>query len=114
MVTIWRHEHNKEFSKLLLSLNRGYCFLRIRLHTLYHYLMVKIYSTPWSVYCKMAKEYLQKNDVSFEEKDVSTDVEARNEMIEKSGQLGVPVIDVDGKITIGFDKPRLNELLNIK
>jgi glutaredoxin len=62
----------------------------------------------------MAKEYFQQNNIAFEEKDVSTDVEARNEMIEKSGQLGVPVIDIDGKITVGFDKSHINELLNIK
>lgn len=72
---------------------------------------VKIYTTPTCVYCKMAKEFFRQNSVEYEEKNVATDAVARDEMIQKSGQLGVPVIDVDGKIVIGFDQPRLKEAL---
>lgn len=75
---------------------------------------ITIYSTPTCVYCKMAKEYFKKNNIEFEEKDVLMDTSAREEMVQKSGQLGVPVIDVDGSITVGFDRARLAELLGIK
>lgn len=74
---------------------------------------VKIYTTPACVYCKMAKEFFEKNNVAYEEKDVASDAVARDEMITKSGQFGVPVIEVDGKIIIGFDQPRLKEALGI-
>lgn len=74
---------------------------------------VIIYSTPNCVFCKMAKAFFQSNDVKYEEKDVAVDIPAREEMIGKSGQMGVPVIDVDGKIVIGFDKEKLTELLNL-
>ncbi len=76
--------------------------------------MVKIYTTPSCVYCKMAKEFFGKNNVAYEEKNVALDVAARDEMIQKSGQLGVPVIDIDGQIVIGFDQSRLASLLGIK
>ena len=75
---------------------------------------VIIYSTPFCVYCKMAKTYFAEKNVKFEEKNVASELPAREEMLKKSGQIGVPVIDVDGKIVIGFDKPRLQELLNLK
>lgn len=72
---------------------------------------ITIYTTPTCAYCKMAKEYFKEHNVSYQEKDVTTDAAARQEMIEKSGQLGVPVIDIDGQIVIGFDKSRLAELI---
>lgn len=75
---------------------------------------VVIYTTPSCVYCRMAKAFFGEHNIQFTEKNVMTDVEAQEEMIRKSGQLGVPVIDVDGQIVIGFDKPRLSSLLNIK
>jgi len=75
---------------------------------------VTIYTTPSCVYCKMAKAYFGENNVEFTEKNVMTDLQAQEEMIKKSGQLGVPVIDVDGQIIIGFDKPKLSSLLSIK
>lgn len=75
---------------------------------------VIMYTTPWCVYCKMAKEFFVKNNVEVVEKDVAADEAARNDMIQKSGQLGVPVIDVEGKIVVGFDKPYLSELLGIR
>lgn len=74
---------------------------------------VKLYTTPWCVYCKMTKEFFAKNNIQYQELDVASDEQARNEMVQKSGQMGVPVIDVDGKIIIGFDQPRLKETLGL-
>lgn len=72
---------------------------------------VKIYSTPTCVYCKMAKDFFQKNGIKYEEFNVAADAKAREEMFAKSHQMGVPVIDVDGSIVIGFDKRNLETLL---
>ena len=72
---------------------------------------VKIYSTKTCTYCIQAKEFLKEEGVPFENIDVSEDKEAQKEMIEKSNQMGVPVIDVDGKILIGFDREALEEAL---
>lgn len=74
---------------------------------------VIIYTTPSCVYCKMTKEFFAKNNVQYEEKDVAVDAKAREEMLEKSEQLGVPVIDVDGTIIIGFDKKNLEMALGL-
>ncbi len=74
---------------------------------------VTIYSTPTCGYCKLAKEFFQENNVDFEEFDVAADEVKRNEMIEKSGQMGVPVIYVDDEMIIGFDKARVTELLGL-
>lgn len=74
---------------------------------------VTIYSTPTCPYCKMAKSYLQENKVGFKDVDVSVDDKAAQEMIDKSGQMGVPVIDVDGQIIVGFDKEALKKALGI-
>ena len=68
-----------------------------------------IYTTAGCVYCKMAKEFFERNNISYEEKDVSDDI-ARQEMIEKSNQLKVPVIDIDGQIIIGFDEEELQAI----
>ena len=62
----------------------------------------------------MTKEFFKENNVVYEEKDVSVDDKARDEMVEKSGQLGVPVTDINGKIIVGFDKEKLSEILGIK
>lgn len=75
---------------------------------------VTIYSTPTCVYCKAAMEFFKENNVEYQEKDVAKDEQARDEMVEKSGQLGVPVIDVKGNIVIGFDEKKLAELLGVK
>jgi glutaredoxin-like YruB-family protein len=75
---------------------------------------VRIFSTPSCAYCITLKEYLKDKNISFENIDVSQDQDALNEMVEKTGQMGVPVIDIDGKIIIGFDKEEINKLLNIK
>ncbi|HEY4497762.1 MAG TPA: glutaredoxin domain-containing protein [Candidatus Paceibacterota bacterium] len=75
---------------------------------------VTIYTTPTCVYCRAAKAFFQEKKVQYTEKDVATDEKGRNEMIQRSGQMGVPVIDIDGKLVIGFDKPKISELLGIK
>lgn len=74
---------------------------------------VVVYSTPTCVYCKMAKEYFKEHNVAYEEKDVTMDMDAQEEMIEKSGQMGVPVIAIDGEMIIGFDQKRIAELLGV-
>lgn len=72
-----------------------------------------IYSTPSCVYCKMAKQFFKENNLSYTEHNVQEDMQAQQEMIAKSHQLGVPVIDVDGEIWVGFDKKGLTEALKI-
>ena len=72
---------------------------------------VKVYSIPTCPFCTMAKSYLKQNEISFEDVDVSKDRKQAMDMIRKSGQRGVPVIDYDGKIIVGFDKKRLAELI---
>lgn len=72
---------------------------------------ITIYSTPTCPYCKMAKEYLKGRNISYKDIDVSQDEQAAQEMIRKSGQMGVPVIDVDGKILVGFQEKALAELV---
>ncbi len=72
---------------------------------------VIIYSTPTCTYCKAAKEYFKENGVAYEEFDVAADQAKRAEMVEKSGQLGVPVIDIDGQIVVGYDKETVAGLL---
>ena len=72
---------------------------------------ITIYTTPTCVYCNMAKAFFKENKIDYSEKNVAVDSQAVEEMIKKSGQLGVPVIDVDGEIIVGFDKRRLKELL---
>jgi len=75
--------------------------------------MVKLYSTPTCAYCKTLKEYLKKNGKEFEDIDVSKDEKKLQEMIKNSGQMGVPVLDIDGDIVTGFDKVKIDKLLNI-
>jgi len=77
-------------------------------------MVVKVYSTPTCPYCHMAKDFLKKNNIEFEDIDVSTNHTAANEMIKKSGQMGVPVIDVDGKIIVGYNVTALKEALKLK
>lgn len=72
--------------------------------------MVIIYSTPGCPYCSMAKDYFKSKNVPFEDIDVSRNQQAAIEMVRKSGQSGVPVIDFNGEIIIGFDRSRLEKL----
>ncbi len=72
---------------------------------------VTIYSTPTCTYCKLAKEYFNQHQVAYQEFDVAADIEKRKEMVDKSGQLGVPVIDINGQIVVGFDEETIASLL---
>ncbi|MBU5687881.1 MAG: glutathione S-transferase N-terminal domain-containing protein [Candidatus Aenigmarchaeota archaeon] len=72
---------------------------------------VRIYTTPTCPYCEMAKQYFKMKNIDYEEVDVSSDIEAAREMIEKSGQMGVPVIEIDENIIIGFNKPAIERVL---
>lgn len=74
---------------------------------------VKIYSTPTCPYCKMAKEYLSSKGISYQDIDVSTDKESLQEMIKVSGQMGVPVVVINGSAVVGFDRSRIDSLLEI-
>lgn len=64
---------------------------------------VKVYSTPTCPWCKKTKEWLKQNNIPFEDLNVAENEQARNEMIKKSDQMGVPVVDIDGTIIMGFD-----------
>lgn len=76
---------------------------------------VTIFSTPVCKYCILAKEYFAANNIPYEEHDVASDTTRRSEMIEKSGQMGVPVIIIgDNDVVIGFNKPLIAELLDLK
>lgn len=72
-----------------------------------------IYSTPTCVYCKMAKDFFTKNNIAYEDRNVAIDLVSRKEMFDKSHQMGVPVIDINGEIIVGFDKDTIKNLLNI-
>lgn len=74
---------------------------------------VTIYSTPTCHFCNMAKEYFAQNNIAYENFNVALDGEKRKEMMEKSGQLGVPVIIIDEQVVVGFDRPRLAQLLGL-
>jgi glutaredoxin-like YruB-family protein len=74
---------------------------------------ITIYTTPTCIYCKLTKEFFKQNDIKFKEYNVAKDLKKAKEMIEKSGQQGVPVIDINGKIIIGFNKNELKEALNL-
>lgn len=74
---------------------------------------VKVYSTPTCPWCIRAKQFLTENNIAFENYDVSVDQDKAQEMIDKSGQMGVPVIDIEGEIIVGFDKERIRQALGI-
>ncbi len=70
---------------------------------------IKVYTTPYCAWCKLVKEWLKKNKLSFQELDISENDTYRDEVIEKSGQMAVPMVDIDGKIIVGFDEKALGE-----
>jgi glutaredoxin 3 len=74
---------------------------------------VTVYSTPTCSWCQAAKEHLRAHGIGFEDVDVSADMARAREMIEKSGQYGVPVLDIDGEIIVGFDRARIDALLSL-
>jgi len=74
---------------------------------------VTIYSTPVCHFCNAAKEFFKENNVEYTEHDVASDAEKRQEMVDMTGQMGVPVIRIGDDVIIGFDEPKLKELLDI-
>ena len=74
---------------------------------------ITIYTTDSCSWCQTTKEYLHAREIDFEEVDVSADRQRAMELVEKSGQQGVPVIDIDGEIIVGFDRSRIDVLLEL-
>lgn len=74
---------------------------------------VQLFTTPVCPHCYTLKEFLRENKIAFEEIDVSKDEKAAQEMIERTGQMGVPVTEIDGEFVVGFDKEKISKLLNI-
>ena len=75
--------------------------------------MVIIYTTPACIYCQMAKNFFKEHNIQYTEFDVSSDDKKADEMIKKTGQMAVPVIEINGQIIVGFDKKRVSELLGL-
>lgn len=74
---------------------------------------IKIYSTPTCPYCAGVKKYLTERGISYQDKNVAVDEAAREEMFARTKQMGVPVIDIDGEIIIGFDRPKIDAALGL-
>lgn len=74
---------------------------------------VEIYTTPGCAYCKMAEEYFGKNNIPYTEYDVAKDAARRQELLDKTHQYGVPVIVINDKIVLGFDRAKINRLLGL-
>lgn len=74
---------------------------------------IKVFSTEFCPYCVALKEFLKENNIEFEAVDVTEDLKAQEEMIDKSGQMSVPVLDIDGEIIVGFDRERIATLLGL-
>jgi len=74
---------------------------------------VTIYSTPSCTYCHLAKQFFTDNNVEYTEIDVAVDTEKRTEMIEKTGQMGVPVIEIDDRVVVGFEEAKVREMLGM-
>lgn len=73
--------------------------------------MITVYSAPWCAFCHAAKQYFDKLGVKYEDHDVEKDPAAAMEAVHKSGQMGIPVIDIDGTIIVGFDRPKIDSAL---
>ena len=74
---------------------------------------VIVFSTPTCTYCNMAKKYFREKGIKFKDVDISRDAAAARDMVRRSGQQGVPVIDIGGKIVVGFDRPKIEKYLGI-
>ena len=72
---------------------------------------IELYTTPSCAYCKKVKDYLRKNKIGFREYNVASDLRKADEMVKKSGQMGVPVLDINGKIIVGFNEPQIQRAL---
>ena len=75
---------------------------------------VTVYSAAWCAFCHAAMDYLDKQGVKYTKRDVEHEAEAANEAVQKSGQRGIPVIDIDGTVIVGFDRPKIDALLKEK
>lgn len=75
---------------------------------------VILFTTPTCSFCKSAKMYLRQNKVRFKEVDVSRDAHAARDMQRRSRQSGVPVLDIGGRIVVGFDRPKIDKLLGLR
>jgi len=93
--------------------SNGFCEVFEGMIQCYHMKHVAIYTTPTCVWCHRAKEFFKEKGVAYEEYNVATDAARREEMIKRSGQLGVPVIDIEGDLTVGFDEERIKGLLGL-
>ncbi len=74
---------------------------------------VKVYSTPTCPWCKKAKDFLSEHKIAFQDMNVAEDMVARQDMMKRSGQMGVPVVDIDGELVIGYDIPKLKTKLGV-
>jgi glutaredoxin-like YruB-family protein len=74
---------------------------------------VIVYSTEACPWCRVAKDFLKENNIEFESKDVAEDEAAKNELLEKSGRMGVPVLDINGTIIVGFNQEAIEKALNL-
>lgn len=74
---------------------------------------VIVFSTPTCSYCNMAKQYFRQKNVKFTDIDVTRDQAAARDMVRRSGQMGVPVIDIGGKIVVGFNRPKIDQMLGL-
>lgn len=73
--------------------------------------MVIVYSATWCAFCHAAKEYFDKLGIKYEDRDIEKDPKFAQESVSKSGQMGIPVIDIDGTIILGFDRPKIDAAL---
>ena len=73
--------------------------------------MVIVYSTQWCAFCHAAKQYFDKLGIKYDDRDVEKDIASAHEAVNKSGQMGIQVIDIDGTIIVGFDRPRIDAAL---
>ncbi|HCL56171.1 MAG TPA: NrdH-redoxin [Spirochaetia bacterium] len=76
-------------------------------------MQIKLYTTPSCVYCRKAKDYFTSKKISFTELDVARNQQYAEEMVRKSGQMGVPVITIGNETIVGFDKPKIDRILNL-
>jgi glutaredoxin-like YruB-family protein len=76
--------------------------------------IVTVYSASWCAFCHAAKDYLDKLGISYVDKDIESDPEIAREAVTKSGQTGIPVLDIDGTIIVGFDRPKIDAALKAK
>lgn len=90
------------------------CYTQDELQRLSFLMTIRLYTTPTCPYCRLVKEFLTEKHLSFDEIDVTSDQQAVKDMVKLSGQMGVPVVDIDGKIIVGWNKAALEETINTK